>query len=172
MKKYNYTLLLSIILLMTGLSSCEKDDLCDPSLSVTPRLIIKFTDIGNPEESKEVEQLQIREIGFTEFAPLDSEGSTLLTAVDSIAIPLRTDSNNTSYEFFLDDDDGTNIDSIDFNYNLDEIYINRACGFKIVYNELGAFRLPEPTGDEWIINIQVVTPEVTSNNDIHIEIRH
>lgn len=172
MKKYKYPFILSIILLIAGTSSCEKDDLCDPSLSVTPRLIIKFTDIGNPDESKTVEQLQIREIGFTEFAPLNSEGSTLLTAVDSIAIPLRTDSNNTSYEFFLDDDDGTNIDSIDFNYNLDEIYINRACGFKVVYNELSAIKLPEPAGEEWIINIQVVTPEVTSNNDIHIEIRH
>jgi len=172
MNKYNLIFLLSIIFIITGFFSCEKDDLCDPSLSVTPRLIIVFTDITDPEESKTVDELQIREIGFTDFAPLDSNGSLFLTDVDSIAIPLRTDNPSTRYDFFMNDENGLNIDSVDFNYNLEDIYINRACGFKVIYNDLGAFRQPEPNGTEWIRDIQVITTDVTSNNDIHIEIRH
>lgn len=172
MKNYKFIFLCSIMLFAVSLSSCEKDDLCDPNLSVTPRLIITFKDITDLNESKTVDELQVREIGFTQFAPLDSNGTTFLTDVDSIAIPLRTDRMMTNYEFFKNDEDGLNIDSVDFNYILEEIYINRACGFKTVYNQLGALRLPETTGNEWIADIQVITPDVTSNNDIHIEIRH
>ncbi|WP_438962830.1 DUF6452 family protein [Nonlabens sp.] len=172
MNKYNFILLISVLLVAVSLSSCEKDDLCDPNLSVTPRLIIVFKDITNFETSKTVDELQVREIGYTEFAPLNSNGTTFLTDVDSIAIPLRTTGVMTNYEFFKNDENGLNIDSVDFNYILEEIYINRACGYKMIYNQLGAFRQPEATGEEWIRDIQVITPNVTSNNDIHIEIRH
>ena len=172
MKKYSLSIIACIVLFTIGISSCEKDDLCDPSLSVTPRLIITFVDITDPEERKTVDELQLKEIGASGFAPLDSSGSTLLTDEDSIAVPLRTDNNRTSYDFYREDATGINIDNIDFNYTLEEIYINRACGFKVTYNNLGFVQNPESTGQEWIRNVRVLTESVTSNNDIHIEIRH
>ncbi|MGJ8685403.1 MAG: DUF6452 family protein [Nonlabens sp.] len=172
MKKYNSILIAIFILLIIGISSCEKDDLCDPSLSVTPRLIITFVDIADPEDRKTVDELQLQAIGSSEFAPLNSSGAQLLIDVDSIAIPLRTDDVTTTYSFIKTDGTGTNADLVEFNYSLSETYINRACGFKVTYDNLGAIRLPEITNDEWINNVRVLTENVTSNNDIHIEIRH
>lgn len=172
MKNYNLIILVSLLLLTIGLSSCEKDDLCDPSLSVTPRLIITFVDNLNPLERKSVDELQVKEIGSSTFAPLNSTGVLSLTAVDSIAIPLRTDNNRTSYDFIRTDATGINIDNIDFNYSLEEEYLNRACGFKINYNNLEAIHTAETAGIQWIRNVRVVNTQVTSNNDIHIEVRH
>lgn len=172
MKRYNLIPLFCLLFFTIGIFSCEKDDLCDPSLSVTPRLIITFVDVLNPQERKTIDRLGLKEIGSPDFAPLDLLGSLALTNVDSIAVPLRTDHNSTSYNFYKEDATGINIDNIDFNYTIEEQYINRACGFKVIYNNLEAVQNLEPVAEQWIRDVRVITESVTSNNDIHIEIRH
>ena len=41
------------------ITSCESDDICPESSQKTPRLIITFYDISNPELRKDVENLAI-----------------------------------------------------------------------------------------------------------------
>jgi hypothetical protein len=168
-KAFNFV---ALILLITILNSCEKDDLCTPDQAVTPRLIIEFKDALSPLENKAVERLQVQEIGSSEFAPLNDDGATTLTSIETISIPLRTDSNRTSYNFILNESGVLNSDNIDFTYNLDEEYVSRACGFRVVYNGLIAVLTPESTGVQWIQNVAVVEQSITNNTDIHVQILH
>ena len=154
-------------------SSCEKDDLCPTDIAATPRLILVFKNQSNPLLSKAVNSLQIREVGETAFAPLDATGSTTLTSVDSVAIPLKFDTAGTMYEMIRTDDAGdVNIDTISFIYELGEEYVNRACGFKAIYNNVQAVVSPEPPLQRWIQTAVVLQANVISNNAAHVEIRH
>jgi hypothetical protein len=168
-KAFNFV---ALILLITILNSCEKDDLCTPDQAVTPRLIIEFKDALSPLENKAVERLQVQEIGSSEFAPLNDDGATTLTSIETISIPLRTNSNRTSYNFILNESGVLNSDNIDFTYNLDEEYVSRACGFRVIYNGLIAILTPDPARVQWIQNVAVVEQNITNNTDIHVQILH
>ncbi|WP_124981101.1 DUF6452 family protein [Nonlabens xiamenensis] len=157
-----------VIFFFAGISSCEKDDLCTPDQAVTPRLIIQFKDQFNPLMAKAVPSLQVREIGATDFAPLNDSGATMLSEVDSIAIPLRTNDQLTSYDFLRREDGNLDTDNIDFTYELNEEYVSRACGFRVVYENLNGIL----NNSTWISSVVVVEPQVTNNTDIHVEIRH
>lgn len=164
--------LLILILLTTTLISCEKDDLCTPDQAVTPKLVIEFKDALSPQENKSVERLQVQEIGSSEFAPLNDDGATTLTNIETISIPLRTNGNRTSYNFILSESGVLNSDNIDFTYNLEEEYVSRSCGFRVVYDGLIAILTPEPAGIQWIQNVAVVEQSITNNTDIHVQILH
>jgi hypothetical protein len=165
----------SILLILTTavlLGSCEKDDLCTPDQAVTPRLIIEFKDALNPLQNKAVDRIQVQEIGSSTFAPLNTDGSTTLSNTESISIPLRTDSSRTSYNLILTEDGVVNSDNIDFNYILEEAYVSRACGFRVVYNNLVAIQTAETTGNQWIERVIIVEDNVTNNTDVHVQILH
>ncbi|OUS21657.1 hypothetical protein A9Q93_00245 [Nonlabens dokdonensis] len=170
MKFYLKMALLFVLTLLSN--SCEKDDLCTPEQAVTPRLVIEFKDAINPLEEKVVERIQVQEIGSTDFAPLDSDGSLVLTNTSTISLPLRTDSATTSYNLILTKENITNSDNINFNYTLNEEYVSRACGFRVIYNNLVAVQTPESSGDNWIDRIVVIESNVTNNTDIHVQILH
>ncbi|WP_298951334.1 DUF6452 family protein [uncultured Nonlabens sp.] len=162
-----------ILLLAVVLNGCEKDDLCTTDQAVTPRLVIEFRDVLNPLDFKAVDQIQVQEIGSTEPAPLDSNNSTILTDVETISIPLRTDSNRTSYDFILTEDGAINSDNIDFNYIIEEEYVSRACGFRVIYNNLVAVLTSETRGTQWINSTVIVENEITNDTqDIHVQILH
>jgi hypothetical protein len=162
-----------LILIVTILfNSCEKDDLCTPDQAVTPRMVIEFKDALSPSEDKAVDRIQVQEIGSSDFAPLDSTGSTSLDDTENISIPLRTNSSTTSYNLILTKDGTINSDNIDFSYVLEEEYVSRACGFRIIYNDLSRFQTPESTGTQWIQRAVVVQENVTNNTDIHVQIFH
>ena len=80
--------------------------------------------------------LQVFETGDNTAVPLNTDGATTLTDVDSIAIPLRIDQDNTSFAFTRSLNGSDNSDAITFEYEPDEEYLNRACGFKAIYNNL------------------------------------
>ncbi|WP_194850758.1 DUF6452 family protein [Nonlabens antarcticus] len=165
-------LLIVGILLCTIMSSCEKDDLCIPEEAATPRLIILFKDSNNPLIRKPVSDLQVIEIASNTAAPLNDAGNTRLTQVDSIAIPLRINASMSEYDFVRILNGATNADPINFTYVSAPEYINRACGYKAVYNELTATPVTESPSAQWIRNIIVKNSSVTSNQDVHVEIRH
>lgn len=163
-----------LLILLLFSSSCEKDDLCTPDQSASPRVVVVFVDAQNPSQAKAVSNLQITEINSTTPAPLDFDGSTLLESADTIYLPLRNLTNLTSYNFQADTESGTNIDNLDFTYTNEESYVSRACGFKVNYENLSVSRNDDlPVDDPWILSDPIlINNTVTNSNEVHVEIRH
>lgn len=171
-----FQIFILLLLIVCIFSSCEKDDLCVPEEAATPRLIIVFVDARNQLLRKPVASLEVIEQEGEISVPLNETGSTMLTQVDSIAIPLRVDQSFTNFSFSRTLNGAVNADNINFSYSQGEVYINRACGFRAIYNDLQADRPDEDPLNLWITSVTIgngVEPvDVTSNNDIHVTIRH
>ena len=141
MNKY---LVLFLIILTTY--NCESDDICPESTLTTPRLIVTFYDEENPEERKNIESLGVYIVKNNELM-LISEINGINT--DSIAIPLRDDESVSNFKFCKDfSDDVTVIPSglpnhVYFDYEINETFISRACGFINNYNCL-LYTSPSP----------------------------
>tara|TARA_R100000988_G_C3961416_1_gene146417 strand:+ start:232 stop:735 length:504 start_codon:yes stop_codon:yes gene_type:complete len=162
--KFVCFLVLCALLLTTG---CTRDDICDPATAVTPLLIITFKDNANITQAKSVTGLSIRK---------NDMDSTLVLRIteptDSIAIPLDTEMDNTELLFILNDDDNeetTNGDVLNFTYQREETYVNRACGFKTTYTEFDT-EVEEDTAN-WITSFQVLQTTITDEIEAHLSIR-
>ena len=154
--------------------SCQRDDICPDSTPITPLLRISFFDFENPEIPKPPTNLRVK------VADMDS---ILLNRINlsEIGIPLKTDVDFTDYEFILnapviteeDSTDNSNTDKIRFTYARNEIYINRACSFKVNYIDLKATpQLPAEDTDRWIKNIVVEEENIENETNTHIFIYH
>ena len=172
-------IILKIFLVCLGVlvSGCQRDDLCAASTDTTPLLIIKFFDIEEPEETRSPTNLRV----------WDTERDTILldrVNIDSIAIPLKTFEDNTEYAFTLnarvndedddDDDDDPNTlipntDILRFSYGREQVYVNRACAYKVIYSDL---RLNIDAGDDdaWIQTYTIEQTEVEDETNRHISI--
>lgn len=159
---------ISLFALLLLATSCERDDICAESTPTTPLLIIRFYDFDNPSEFKVPTNLGIAES--------DQENGLLFNS-DSIAIPLRTDVDQTSFRFVLnatgetDTEDISNEDLIDFTYERTEDYVSKACGFRITYDGLGESRTPQPDGF-WIQDLIIDNNTVDNETTAHIRIFH
>lgn len=158
----NIVYLLGFVLLT---QSCTRDDICAEITPTTPLLIITFKDASNPTEAKTVSNLTVE----TDY----SVSVTLVgTSTDSIAIPLRTGANDTRFRF-IQDDGGTNenTDIVTFSYQLEDVYVNRACGFKTTYTDISL--LIEDNGDtNWISSQNINENNVIDELQAHITIFH
>ncbi|MBF4516538.1 hypothetical protein IRZ71_09290 [Flavobacterium sp. ANB] len=163
-----------------GLSSCEKDDICDPATPTTPRLIISFYDINNPTVKKKVTRLKVEGadqpngIIFNESA-LDDE--KYITNADSIGLPLRTDADTVTYKFTLNYGDTNaslvNIDVLKFDYTRQNIYVSRACGFKTIFqlNDQVPFIQTDPAGDGiWMQDIAPINKHIEFEDETHLKV--
>jgi hypothetical protein len=158
-----------IILLLVSilcLNGCTKDDICSGETPTTPLLIIVFKDIDNPLEAKNVPNLSV----IADYAN-DVEvfsGS----AIDSIAIPLRTGADSTRFRFSNENDLGTfnNIDIVSFNYQRQDIYVNRACGYKTIYSNLES--VLDLDANNWILNFEIENQIIEDETKAHITIFH
>ncbi|MEM1339454.1 MAG: DUF6452 family protein [Bacteroidota bacterium] len=163
-------LLLLLLLTIVQFSSCEKDDICVEG--DTPLLIIGFFDFDDTTASRNTPRLRVRAL----------EPDTIIntfndrTNNDSIALPLRIDSNSTGFVFIINsrDDADTgealgNRDTLQFNYEVTERFVSRACGFVANYNSLDTIRQVDPEGD-WIRRITVVDTNIVNSNAIHVKI--
>jgi len=174
--------LLLIVCLIT-LFTCEKDDICEEGAAVTPQLIITFYDNAEITEKRNVENLFFFGLDDNN-EPVIFENSTISTT-DSIAFPLRTDINVSKIVFFRNsftNDNGTpddtsddyidtdNQDIINFNYTRNEIYVSRACGFKMNFLELSSAL--ESDMDNWILGTEIVNPTVENETSAHVKIYH
>ena len=163
MKKY---ILLLFILILT-FSNCEKDDICAEGTPVTPRLIIEFYDAANPTVLKNVTNLGVIEPTFTEGFGF--------TGVNKIQVPLRTTANITTLNFIQNGSDtdsaNDNIDAITFNYERINEYVSRACGYKTLFylNDINPIELTAD-GNNWIQNIEVMQPNIETENEVHVKI--
>jgi len=156
-----------IVLMSVLLSSCERDDICAESTPTTPLLVIDFFDVDNPSEAKAPANLHLVEEG-------SDQG--LLFNTTSISIPLRTDMDQTRYNFVLnfnseDAENPENSDLLVFNHQRIEEYISKACGFRVTYQALQNEFI---AGDDnsWIDNITIVNTIIEDETEAHIRIFH
>ena len=157
MKKYY--LFLSLIALL--ISSCEKDDFCiEP---ITPNMIIRFYNATNISETKAVNDLTIN------ISNLDSIYTNV--SLDSIVIPLDVTSNQIIYNF----SSGTNVDILTIDYEIEEVFVSRSCGFKAIFNNV---TVTSDVSNDWIIGLTetlentITIPTIDDESAAHIQIFH
>lgn len=179
MKKIHYLILL--LTLFYSFSGCEKDDICDPNTPTTPRLVIKFYDINNPTVEKSVTNLKVIGEGMTEgviFEPKATGEAKYLANSKSIAIPLKTNSTSTSFQFVLNSGSTNlafvNTDIITFSYTTNEVYVSRACGFKTIFEMSPSNPFIHTDGavadTKWMKFIQLQKTNINDENEVHLSI--
>ncbi|QDO94776.1 hypothetical protein FNB79_12645 [Formosa sediminum] len=178
--KYSF---ITILLLALCFSACEKDDICSNDTETTPLLIIRFYDVTNPntDELLDVTNLVVQGVGndsvLTDYN---------IVATDSIAIPLKTTENSTQYslyeEYVLNDNDTPDDESDDYvtgnediitiTYDMEQVYVSRACGYKTVYRNV-SINL-ESDSDNWIQLIRSVddNQSVEDETEQHFKFYH
>lgn len=167
-------LLIAIIILLSVIfSACEKDDICVDG--DTPLLIVRFYDAENPTVIKQVPGLRV--IGVGNGSPVDTFSDR--SSLDSIGIPLRTVEALTEFTFIIDsanDENGAetgNSDTLGFTYDTQEVFVSRACGFIVNYDNLSS-NLTTDT-DNWIQSIEIAKTTVqleTEETTAHVKIFH
>ena len=146
-------LFLTLIILMTLIVSCQKDDFCtDP---ITPKLVIRFYDNANPNDYKKV-------IGLTVFAEGLGELYTKVST-DSIAILLDPAQDFTVYNLTTE----AGNDQITINYVRNEVFVSRSCGYKYNFSELNLTNV----SNTWVLGTEI-TNETVTNETEHIKILH
>ena len=159
-------LLISAILLLMA-PGCQRDDICSAATQTTPMLLISFFNTGDTIP-KPATNLLVRELSF----------DTIIYNRESAAeirIPLRVDSGTTEYEFILNapaegSPDESSTARLTFSYDPEEIYISRACSFKVNFRNLTADFSPE--NNAWISSITVVEEIIENETSAHVYIYH
>lgn len=181
--------IIALLLVFTfGLSSCEKDDICDANTPTTPRLVISFFENKAPAVTKNVINLKVlgkdspdgQGIIFNKTA---SDSTKYITSGNTISIPLRTDKDTTTYSFIYDayntNPAAINTDVITFNYTRQNVYVSRACGFKTIFTLdptstdpiSNPFLQTDPAGDGlWMTRVILQTYNINSENEAHIKV--
>ena len=154
-----YYLLLTLIALLV--SSCEKDDFCiEP---ITPNMVIRFYNATNITQTKSVEDLSVTPEGFDE---LYSNAN-----LDSILIPLDVTSNQIIYNISSE----SNVDIITINYDVEEVFVSRSCGFKAIFNNVS---VTSDVSNDWIIGLTetlentITIPTIDNETAAHVKIFH
>ncbi len=147
------------------LISCEKDDICIEDEIGTPRIILSFYDKIDKNLRKPVENLLIN--------GLEKEDTLDIFYGDSIAIPLKNDSNLSKYEFIINaGEEKSNNDTIHILYSRYDLYINRACGFKSNFILNNPPTLIFNNHNPWIDEIIKLKDTVLNENHSHLAIYH
>ncbi len=147
------------------LISCEKDDICIEDEIGTPRIILSFYDKIDKNLRKPVENLLIK--------GLEKEDTLDIFSGDSIAIPLKNDSNLSKYEFIINaGEEKSNNDTIHILYSRYDLYINRACGFKSNFILNNPPTLIFNDHNPWIDEIIKLKDTVLNENHSHLAIYH
>ncbi|MBT8237050.1 MAG: hypothetical protein HKP38_02180 [Croceitalea sp.] len=163
---------LLVIVAFIWFSSCEKDDICVEG--DTPLLVLGFYDINDTLVEKVVPSLRIKEVQQDTILNTFTDRSS---ALDSIGMPLRLTVESTSFAFInnsaTDSDtqlETGNIDTLTFNYTVNEKYISRACGYVANFNELDTVR--QVFTSDWIKRITILKSDIENSNAIHVKIFH
>lgn len=164
MKKIRLT---SFILIIIGslFISCERDDICAEATVTTPKLVIEFFDAENTGDLKNIRDLEVREI------EKETNDSLLFNSGSSIAIPLKTDAIETSYVFNLNAlaESGGLTDTLTFSYSTEELYVSRACGFKVDFIDLRVdLENQEDNPQSWIRDIEIRETIIENEAETHL----
>lgn len=161
-----------VCLLFQISTSCQRDDICPESTQTTPLLRISFFDQEETDIPKPPVNLSVKATG------VDSLRYERVNETE-IRIPLRPDVDITSYEFILNasagPDDETenneNLDIITFTYTPQQVYINRACSYKVNFLNLTA-TLNGGDDTAWMSSISVQQSNIENETEPHIFIFH
>ncbi|WP_422859380.1 DUF6452 family protein [Flagellimonas sp. S174] len=165
-------LVLSILFLVIYTSSCERDDICVDA--DTPLLVLGFFDSEDTTLAKDVPTFRVLEtILNTEINTIDGGTSSL----DSIGVPLRTDTVTTSFALITnsatDADTGEetgNIDTLTITYTTREDFVSRGCGFIINFDELDVQLTTD--SENWIQDLSIQQQTIENSNNVHVKIFH
>lgn len=181
-----------MIVLIT--QNCERDDICAEGTATTPRLLVEFYDINDPEVLKSALRLTVYGEGLvtdengmpTEPTTENNEGTMLFNENSTtVELPLRIglEEEITTSRFIFEkdtnlrlDDNGTtesNVDILEISYTSEFVYVSRACGYKSIFNGLDVDL--ENDGDNWISVIQIeesIETTVENENTVHVRILH
>jgi Family of unknown function (DUF6452) len=165
MKKIVFLLLIAL-----SFSGCEKDDICVEE--TTPRLILEFYDITNPSVKKNVTNLLVTGVGET-----SSLGT--FNGVSKVELPLKITDDLTKYSLILNSTSTSssvlpNEDFLQFNYTRNNVYVNRACGYKTIFtlnSPNGIYRTDPSTPDGyWMQLYNIQTLNIDTENEVHVKI--
>ncbi|MGO3689761.1 MAG: DUF6452 family protein [Psychroflexus halocasei] len=160
MKAFKY-LCFSIITLLL-FSGCERDDICPEDSPKTPRLVIQFFDVSNPEILKNVPKLKI-------VAP--GNDTLDFDTTSEIKLPLKTSENITEYDFIQKSlSNSPNVDRLIFDYARTNEFVSRACGFRVVYLDFQGTLVND--SNEWIKGVLVEESNINNENETHLNIYH
>src|SRR5690625_203387 len=159
---------LTALVLLT-LAGCSRDDLCPEGAAITPDLVITFNSFSNPNLRKSVNALSVE---------TDYEDSTVIlsqTVTDFISIPLNVNADYTRYRFIKTSVVGTDTlrrsHKIEFSYQRRSLYVNRACGFRIEFDNMET-DVEDRGSENWIRDIKVIKDTIIDENQAHITIFH
>ncbi|MCT4698624.1 DUF6452 family protein [Tenacibaculum haliotis] len=157
MKKYIFP----FILLLIGVSSCEKDDFCVQN-PVTPNLVLRFYDKDDVFQLKQVQRFSLIAQGKT-----DSLFTNQTT--DSIAIPLNSLATETIYTLKMNETDNLAINNkiatLTIKYTPEDDYISRSCGYRVIFNDV------ELTHTSWIDNLSTSTiTNINNQTKAHVQV--
>lgn len=173
MKKIS--VLLICISIFSAFYSCQDDFCIDPT---TPQLTIRFYDKDSVEDyTKTIEIIAYVEKDST-YIDEDSGNEVTVTyndtiedfngtsALDSIYLPIDTQSTNVSYVFF--DSIGGTAETLSIDYTTEDIYVSNACGYKSVFRDFTF----EHTTDNWISTSEQLETEIVDQTQAHVKIYH
>ena len=156
-------LFLSMVLL--GLWSCTKDDLCSEETPTTPLLTIEFLDITDRLTPKPANDLAIR--------VRDTDSTVVYPSVSDVTVAVPLDTETDLSQFYLIDqassEENLCVVELDLFYQRQDIYVNRACAFKTIYTNM-AFE-SDQTPLSWVQDIELLTPTV-EDASVHMYIYH
>ncbi|MET2985663.1 DUF6452 family protein [Aureibaculum conchae] len=161
--KRSITFLLIVLTIIIVLSSCERDEICiDP---ITPKLVITFYDVDESETKKSVNNLAIEILDINKS--LDTIGT------DSIGIPLNVYEIKTTIVLTTDSKDNNliNRDTIRVNYEAEDVFVGRSCGYKSIFKNVSINRDFNDT-DKWINSLVVNQTEIENETEAHVTILH
>ncbi|MCK0132475.1 DUF6452 family protein [Flavobacteriaceae bacterium F08102] len=152
---------ITLFLLLTvciSLISCERDEICIDA--ITPHLIIRFYDQEAPEDFK-TPNLEVQILGLPD---------TLRFTADSIALPLRVNAPETVYILSTVEGTDRNPDTLTVSYDINDLFIGRACGYKSVFVNPVYQRTPD--GDTWISSFISTNELIENEQNAHLNIYH
>jgi len=164
MRRWFYTVIPVVLVLMV-FYSCTKDDLCSGETPTTPLLTIEFLDYTDRITPKPTSDLAVR--------LRDTDSTVVFASVSesSLSLPLDTEADQSLFYFIDQASSPEQLDVVemDFFYQRQDQYVNRACAFKTVYTNM-AFESDQNLLS-WIRDIELLTPTV-EDASVHMYIYH
>lgn len=167
-KRFILPVVLPILVLMV-FWACESDDLCDRPVN-TPRLVVRFHDVNDASSVKPVNNMIV----------YGKDSNLILTnaTTDSIVLPLKIEALSTTFVMVSDAVYDTasstitsgNVATVTFTYGVEEEFVSKACGFRVVYNTLKAS--VESSDDSWIKSVNVKNTNVRNESSAQIHLYH
>ncbi|MDO4782917.1 MAG: DUF6452 family protein [Capnocytophaga felis] len=158
-----------LVLMLMIFGACESDDLCDRPVN-TPRLVVRFHDANDVSSAKPVNNMIV----------YGKDSNLILTnaTTDSIVLPLKIETLSTTFVMVSDAVYDTasstitsgNVATVTFTYGVEEEFVSKACGFRVVYNTLKAS--VENSNDSWIKSVNVKNTNVKNESSAQIHLYH